>query len=203
MSYRDELTAAQAQIERLTEALDDARRENAELRAMTESEPAAAIVRPERPAVGLVGPLHYDPPETYFPLVSCLRYVVPLAFRNPPKRDALDSNNLLAVIWHWGFAWPFVTLLWKPIFLASLVLALPWFALLTAAASLLLLPLIPLTRLRVGPREPSTGTGWPQHADQDSAGTFFFFLLLATPVLLPVFVAFWIALISGETLDEG
>jgi len=212
MGYRDELTAAQAQIERLAAELEDARRENAELReglsiaasaigAREERESAAAMVRPAPRAIALVGSLHYDPPLTYFPLVSHLRYVAPLALRNPPRLAELDSNSLLDVIWHWGFAWPFVTLLWRPVYRVSLFVMLPWFALLAGVGSIFLLPVVALRRLRVGPREPENGTRWPERIDRDGATTFFFVVLLTMPFLLPVFATFWLSLMTGELED--
>jgi hypothetical protein len=209
MRYRDDITAALSRVEQLETELAEAREENDELRGLADPPPPSANVATANPISITVsdttstrplaaeaprGALYYDPPATYFPLLTWLVLVSKGAFRRIPDMHTSTSNSVLFIVWHWAFVWPLVNLVWRPLYVAALLLwVLPLASVLSVVGSLLLLPIIVLARLRlrretlVGP----LGQGWPQPYDGEDGCIMLYFLVAITmapltPVMLPL-----------------
>jgi hypothetical protein len=119
-----------------------------------------------------------------------LRVAAVVAWRRRPSTEAPDSDSLVLVLAYHMLWRPFVYLLWLPVYVVTLVLlVLPWAALVAVAASVVLLPLVVLARLRIGDAPAATGEGWPQGdtGEQGAAIGLWILLSLSIPVLLPVF----------------
>lgn len=199
VAYRDDLAAAKAEIERLRQDLADAHARIAALEAPARSvEPSPSVdlvPAPERRLA--LGSVYYDPPQTYFPLLILLRAGARAGLRRMPRMAPVASNNLLVIL---GAALLrlLVLFVWRPLYLATLVLvALPWAALVAVTVSVPLLPIVALARLRVGgeiPRE--AGSGWPQGKASDDAGAMAIWVLICGT--MPPLLVFLIPLLVGH-----
>jgi hypothetical protein len=124
---------------------------------------------------------------TYLPLLL-------LAVRGPrviwarlPALRRSSSNNLLVLAGR-ALVWPLFNLVYRPLFLAVMYLVvLPWSFVVAAAGSLLLLPIIVLSRVTLGPgRFPAEPTNWFQGQSTDEAAAhFLFFSVALVPALYP------------------
>ncbi len=193
MAYRDDLAAAQMKIAELERELLEANQQIAELKA---PQTPAVLQRASNDSGALItrdlaGGVYYDPPQTYFPLLRLLVAAAKGAWDRVPSTSSIESDNLLARVGYWTLVWPFVNVIWRPVYVVCLFLAvLPWAALLAVAGSIVLLPLIVLARLRVGEKRAQAGTGWPQGNVSQEGGRMALWVLLSLtmPMLLPVFI---------------
>lgn len=191
MTYRGDLEAARARIEQLERELTDARRTIAELEApKTPQPPEERRPRPREPR--RLGQLTYTPPVTYIPL---LRLVVrgPRVIRDRiPSLPATSSNSLLVLAGR-ALVWPLFHLLYIPAFLAVMYgLVLPWASVVALVGSLVVLPVIVLSRVTVGPGDfPSEPTTWFQgKIDDATTAGFLFFSVAPAPILYPFTMPF-------------
>jgi len=192
MTYRGDLEAAQARIEQLERELTEARRTIAELEERRKPQPPAEKPRPRPREPRKLGKLTYTPPLTYIPL---LRLVVrgPRVIRDRiPSMPATSSNKLLVLAGR-ALAWPLFHLVYVPLFLAVMYgIVLPWASVVAVVGSLVVLPVIVLSRVTVGPGDfPSEPATWFQgKIDDATAAGFLFFSVAPAPILYPFTMPF-------------
>jgi hypothetical protein len=194
MTYRDDLEAARAKIEQLEEQLEEAHEEVAKLKAPASPTAIekATEVQPELPRGRALGrSIYYARPPTYVPLLHLLRAAVLATWHRMPRLSGLSSDNLLVIIGYWLIAWPFVYLLWRPVYVAcAALILLPAAALLSLLLTVVLFPIIVLARLRVGDSSHDTGMGWPEgdYDEDDGAKALWILMSFTMQPLLPVFI---------------
>ncbi len=184
MTYRDDLEAAQLQIEKLKQELEEAKRDK-----LAPADPPPVLAPREVKPLG--GTLYYDPPRTYFPLMPLLRAAALAAWHRMPTAPTATSNSVLLLVAN-RLLWFFVNFIWRPVYVASLLLiVLPYVGALAVLLSIPLLPVIVIARLRVGARPPEAGEGWPQGdaSEDEGAAALWMFLCFAGAPLLLVFLS--------------
>jgi hypothetical protein len=185
MTYRDDLEAAQLQIEKLKQELEDVKRD----KLVHEAPPVPPVLTP-REVKPIGGTLYYDPPRSYFPLLPLVRAAALAAWHRMPTAPTATSNSVLVILGN-RLLWSFVNFVWRPVYVACLLLlVLPYVGALAVVVSIPLLPVIVVARLRVGPRPPEAGGGWPQGeaSEQEGAMALWMFLCFAGAPLLFVFL---------------
>jgi len=206
MAYRDDLAAAQAQNDELRDELAEAQRRIEELEHEKAAPPApetstAVVAAPAPPLVA--GRVYYDPPRTYVPLLYLLRVAAVTALRcRPATGKAPDSDSLVIVLGHKLLWKPFVDLIWCPIYVGMLgLVVLPWAATVAVAGSVVLLPIVALSRLRIGDAPPiAKYEGWPQ--GNPTAGTAAIALWVLLSITMPPLLLVFLPLL-GRSEDEG
>ncbi len=208
MTYRDDLAAAQAQNDELRDELAEAQRriEELEYEKAAPRAPEASTIVVAAPAPPVVaGRVYYDPPRTYAPLLALLRVGATTAWRRRPATRKAPSSDSLVLVLGYQLLWkPFVNLIWCPVYVAALALVvLPWAALVAVAGSVVLLPIVALSRLRIGDAPPiAKYEGWPQGNPTAATAAVALWVLLSVtmPPLLPVFVPL---LVASEDAGSG
>jgi hypothetical protein len=184
--YRDDLTAAHARIASLERELADARATIEKL----ESPPPAPAPKPRPPKPPRqVGKLTFVPPRTWFPLLGLLRVAAPAAYRIRPKVGSASGSLLMWILTQ--VVWRTIVWCWFPLYLVALtVFVLPWAAAAFTALSIVLIPLIFLSRIHVGADPPASGSGWLQDEPSEEHGLMSLWVLLSVtmPVALPLFI---------------
>jgi hypothetical protein len=156
--YRDDLAAAHARIAALEEELARSRERDGAKIAALEAELARLREPPRRPEPTPVklGGIHYHPPRTYVPLLRLTIAAIPAGLRAIRSLGTLEApDNVLA----WLALRLAIVAAWLvglPIYYFVL---LPWFVFLAILATPVLLPIVPLMRLKFSSERPED-SGW-------------------------------------------
>lgn len=189
MGFRSDLDAAHARIAALESDLADANETIASLRRQLdeEREQRREADREKPPS----GPLRYDHPPTYFPLARLGWLAVQVAFRERPRhRKGPDSNTV--AVWVLYYVWSlFKYLVWLPLYMITLVgIVIPVLSAFVVAGSVLLLPIVVLSRIKIGKTKATESSSW-LHGDisHAQAGVFLWVLMsCCMQPLLPLYV---------------
>jgi hypothetical protein len=201
MGYRDELAAARARIAALEADLEEQRQRSIALETELENArrpPKASIALTRRddglagpapPLKRVVGRIFYHPPRTYWPLVSVYRAALRAAFARTPRLDPPTSRRVVAWAAYYALGLPFVYGIWLPLYVASLVILLPWAAILCTVGSIPLFGVVVLSRFSFDSASPSGESGWFHGGEvSESAGAMFLWFILSLtlqPLLVP------------------